>query len=214
MRYILILTVALMWAPFASAADMMQTLNFDQSMRIDPLGDCTMSIDFTLTAQQFAAWNQKYGRDKALLKLDMGKIVSQYDTYDWDVKVQEMERRVTVSFKAHGVVKHDGDGHYEFPVPKSWKGGGKNGNTLEYNYIEPIGSGVVGQYQTKLILPASTSDIKDDVGESGEPIVRYVVPVNSSSRALLLTVGIIAMVIGLAMTGLGFAGSRDRRQNA
>jgi hypothetical protein len=191
-----------------AAGESLQTIGFNQEMKINALGDCEINIDFKLNAQQYAAWNQKYGQNKSLLKRDLGKLVSQYDAYDWKIDVREMERQVMVGVKAHGVVKHNGGGRYEFPVPKNWKGGAKNGNTLEYNYIEPFGTGVVAQYQIKLVLPDTATDIKDDVGESGEPVLRYAVPVGGSHGGILLTLGIMGMVAGLGVMGVGVFGQR------
>lgn len=208
MRYILLMLVMLACAASTTLAQSLQTISFNQDMKVDELGDCAIKIAFNLNAKQYAAWNQKYGQNKSMLKRDLGKVLSQYDTYDWKIDVAEMDRQITVGVKAHGAVKHDGGGRYEFPVPKNWKGGGLNGNTLEYNYIEPLGEGAVGQYQIKLVLPASATGIKNDTGESGEPIVRYSVPVPRSHGGLLLSAGIIIMVLGLAAMLLGVFAQR------
>jgi len=196
------------------AADQMQTLAIDQKMTVDALGNCTVAIDFSLTASQFQSWMQKYGQNKSLLKRDLGKVVSQYDTFDWNLQIKEMERAVTISLQAHGVVKHRGGGKYEFPVPKSWRGGDKNGTTLSYNFLEPLGPGSVAQYNCKVVLPEGTTDIKDDTGEAGERVVRYAVPIHSaSSGRVTLYTGLGAGLLGICLVGASL-GVKPKRPTA
>src|SRR5581483_3573032 len=145
--------------------------------------------------------NQKYGQNKSLLKRDMGKLVSQYDTHDWDVKVNDMDRQVTVSLGANGGVQYKGHGKYLFPVPKNWRGGDRNGTTLSYNFVEAIGAGAVGQYNVKVNLPADAKDIKlDDTNDSGERAVSYVVAsdvASSGKKTAMFASGGALLVLGV-----------------
>ncbi|MFO0745457.1 MAG: hypothetical protein U1F43_07270 [Myxococcota bacterium] len=197
--------LALLFAPAATAATPpVQTIAFDETMTLDALGDATFSIGFSLTASQYANWHQKYGENKSLIKRDVGKVVSQFDTYDWDVQVKEMDRRVEVAVKAHGAVKHLGNGVYELEVPKSWKGGARDGQTIGYNYVESLGIGLIGQYNVKVVLPPSAGDIVDATGESGERVLRYHAPVpGGGPNVVLLAVGAGVLALGLALTLLG-----------
>jgi hypothetical protein len=183
----------------------MQTIAFDEIINVDELGDATATVNFTLTASQFANWNQKYGQNKSLLKRDMEKVFSQYDTYDWDVKIKEMERQVSVSFKAHGLVTHKADGRYEFPVPKNWKGGQISGKSIDYNFVEPMGGGSIAQFNAKVNLPSKAKDIQSAVGESGEKIIRYDVPVGGVNwlKWSLMGVGGMVLMLGVLVMGVG-----------
>ncbi len=195
------IAAALAVAPPAGAeVAPMETMSFDESLTLDPLGDATISIALSMTAQQYAIWQQKYGPNKALLKRDLGKLVSQYDTYNWDIQTNDMERRLTVKISAHGAVKHRGGGHYELDVPASWRGGDVRGNVIDYNYVEPMGVGVVGHHNVKVVLPAGARGIAQTTGESGQPVVRYSVRVARHGPMLgLLLPGGGAILLGAAL---------------
>jgi hypothetical protein len=188
---------------FAGAGSPLSTISFDESMKIDAIGDAAVAINLTLTAQQFVNWNQKYGQNQSLLKRDLGKVLSQYDTYDWSVQTDPMERKVSIGVKAHGAVKHKGGGVYEFDVPKDWKGGQHNANSIDYNSLESLGNGAIAQLNSKLILPAECTDIKDDTGEAGQRVVRYTVPMKSTRHYILAIFGGLLMIGGLGFAGLG-----------
>ena len=162
----LLATLLLLVCGLASlgASGPVQTLNIDETMKVSEIGDCDIAINFTLTAAQYAMWNQKYGQNPSLLRRDFGKLVSQYDTHDWKVDAKAMERQVAISLRAYGVVTHNGGGNYQFEVPKNWRGGQVNNNAVDYNYAESLGPGVLAQYNCKVILPASATGIKDDTG--------------------------------------------------
>jgi hypothetical protein len=188
---------------FAGAGSPLSTISFDETMKIDAIGDAALTINLTLTAQQYANWNQKYGQNESLLKRDMGKVLSQYDTYDWTVIPDGMNRKVAIGVKAQGAVKHKGGGVYEFDVPKNWKGGQKNANSIDYNSIESLGSGSIAQFNCKLILPPDVTDIKDDTGEAGQRVLRYTVPMKSTRHYILAIFGGLIMIGGLGIAGLG-----------
>ena len=115
-------------------------------MKITPLGDGVMTMTFTLSAKQFANWQSKYGQDQGLLRRDMNNnYTGQFETSDWDVKIDTMNRTITVSVKTRGAVIPRGGGVFEFRVPKLWRGGERNGTTYSYNFVEPVGGGTVAQ---------------------------------------------------------------------
>jgi len=197
--------------PAGAEAPQIQTMLFDQTITIDPLGDAAIGITLSLNATQYMGWQQKYGQNKALLKRDLSKFVSQYDTYNWDVQTNEMERRVTITMSAHGAVKHRGGGQYEFDVPKNWRGGQLRGNVVDYNYVESLGVGVVGQYSVKVVLPGSARNIATTTGESGEPVVRYQVPVRHHGITLGLFIpGVMSLLIGAGLIVFSLRGRRGR----
>lgn len=206
----LILTVIVTTASLTLAASL-PTLTLDEQMAITDLGDCSIRINFKLTAAQYIGWNQKYGQNKSLLKRDMGKLLSQYETSDWKIDVDEMDRQVTLSLRAYGVVKHNGNGEYEFDVPKGWNTGGRSGNTLNYNVTQADSESVV-QLQIKLILPESAQNIKDDTGESGQAVVRYTVPQQQhAGTSVSLVLGIILAALGLGVVAVGFVSANNKQ---
>jgi hypothetical protein len=214
MKRLAFTTLLLLTLTFSTGAGPgFQTIAFDEVMNVNPLGDADMTVAFTLTASQFASWNQKYGQNKSLLKRDMEKIFSQYDTYDWDINIKEMERQVTVGLKAHGLVQYKKNGRYEFPVPKSWKGGQIVGHSIDYNFVEPLGAGALAQFNAKVNLPESASAIHSDTGESGEKIIRYDVPVGSINwlKWSVMGMGGMILLLGTLVAGVGLILSAPKK---
>jgi len=192
---------AVVFAPAAQAQSKLQTINFEQVMQVDEVGNARVAITITLNAAQWTAWQQKYGQNKALLKRDMNKYMSQYETSDWDVSEKPMDRKLTITLTAKGTVVYKGDGRFEFKLPKDWKGGERNGTTFTYNYIEDIGGGVVGQFAVKLTLPKDAGSFKDEgTTDRGERVIQYVRPV-SGSRGWVLWTGLFLIVAGGAAAG-------------
>src|SRR5262249_43950279 len=114
-----------------------------------------------------------------------------------------MDRTVNVGIKAHGLVLHRGNGQYEFDVPKNWRGGDRNGNTISYNFVDSSAD-VVEQFNCKVVLPAEATGVKDDTGESGQKVLRYLVPVASSKvRWVVLSIGGFITLAGLGLMLLG-----------
>jgi hypothetical protein len=204
MKSLFLCLLAIVLLALPARGQQVSTTTFDQVMHIDPLGDMSMTMKFSLTASEYQMWNAKYGQNKSLLKRDIGRLLSQWDTHDWKVDVNEMERQVSVSLKVHGAVMHKGGGSYEFDVPKPWKGGDRNGTTVRYNYIQSFGPSSIGQYNVTINLPEAASDIKEDTGSSGQKVLRYKVPVPSQSNGLGLGLGIALTLIGLVCTAAGF----------
>jgi len=208
---ILAITTLVVARPAAAAGPPIDTMSFDETIALDPLGDAAITLTFTLSAPQYQNWQQKYGQNKALLKRDLSRVVSQYETYNWDAQTNEMERRITVSVSAHGAVVHRGGGQYELDVPKNWRGGQVNGTTLEYNYVESLGVGLVGQYNVKVVLPSDARDIAKTTGESGEPVVRYTVPVTRRAGTLVLLIsGVMTLVLGAVLMSVAVLVHRRR----
>jgi hypothetical protein len=197
-----------------AAPPSIETLNFDQTMQVDDAsGVATVSIKMKLTAAQFQNWQNKYGSNESLLKRDMNKVLSQYDTFDWSVNKNNMEREVVVSLKARGAVLHKGGGLFEFRVPKEWRGGERHDNVFSFNYIEPLGPGSVGQYNVKLITPANASNFREQLSEQGEKVIHYTVPVAGSGAWMLVT-GIILSLAGLGVIGLWAVGGTTASRSA
>lgn len=189
-------------APLALAQDL-ATMNLEETMKVDAIGDGVMTIKMGFNAEQYLGWQSKYGQNPSLLKRDMGKFVSQYETSDWDVQQNQMERKVTISVKIRGCVIHKGGGLFEFRVPKQWRGGDRSGNVYSYNFVEAAPGGGVIQNNVKLILPESASHFAEDKSESGDPIVQYSVPIGGAGK-VLLWFGVGLMAIGAVLAGVSF----------
>lgn len=182
-----------------------ETMNFDQVMEVDELGLATITIKMSFTAAQFQEWQSKYGSNKSLLRRDMNKFLSQYDTFDWDVSEKQMDREITVRLKARGAVLHKGRGVTEFSVPKEWRGGERRENTFTFNYVEGIAPGVVGQFNVRLVAPASASNFREQVGESGEKVIQYTLPTSAGSNWMLIA-GLVICVLGAGLVGASLIG--------
>jgi hypothetical protein len=197
----LILTLAALPALALAQTSENSTITIDQNLKLDDLGNGTMTLKLTLTGLQFQNWQARYGQNQSLLKRDMSKYVSQFLTTDWDVQEKQMDRVVQISCKFKGAVLHKGGGVYEFRVPKQWRGGERNGTVYSYNYIEPSGAAIV-QTNVKLMLPENASNFAEDKAENGERIVQYTVPVDRMGK-LLLWGGGGAVAIGLLLALFG-----------
>jgi hypothetical protein len=184
-----------------------ETLNIDQSLTVDRIGDGVMVLKFTLTAAQFQNWQGKYGQNQSLLRRDLVKFVSQFETHDWSVDQNQMDRVVKISCKIKGGVVYKGNGRFEFRVPKQWRGGDRAGTTFSYNFVQSSG-GMVVQNNVKLTLPEGASRFSMDNSETGERIIQYILPVAGSSVALMWG-GAAALLTGLLMVGFAVLRSRQ-----
>jgi hypothetical protein len=204
-----IMFVCALWLMLASicSGQQTQTMNFDQTIAVDPLGNGKLTITMRFNASQFQMWQAKYGANKSLLKRDMGKMVSQYDTYDWDVSEKQMEREVTVSVSARGVMRHLGGGRYEFDVPAEWRGGERRDNRYTFNFIQDIAPGVIAQNAVTLDLPAAAREFADTTGNAGQRVIRYTTetPASGGVSWLKLVGGLMLGLIGLGLAGAGAA---------
>jgi hypothetical protein len=213
-RLFLTCLALLMWAGVVRAQQT-QTMNFDQSIAVDPLGNGKLTIKMRFNASQFQMWQSKYGANKSLLKRDMGKMVSQYDTYDWDVSEKQMEREVTVSVSARGVMRHLGGGRYEFDVPAEWRGGERRDNRYTFNFIQDIAPGVIAQNAVTLEMPADAREFADTTGNAGQRVIRYTTqtPASGGISWIKLVGGLMLGLFGLALAGAGAAMTMLKRGN-
>jgi hypothetical protein len=211
--YKLLLSVSLLsLVPGAFAQNSLNTpdtFNVTNVMTISAVGDAVLTSTSTLTAVQFANWQNKYGQDQGLLRRDMNNYYTgQYETSDWDVKIDSMNRVITVSVKIYGAVIPRGGGVFEFRVPKQWQGGERNGTTYSYNFADSQANGVIAQTNIRLVLPASASNFAGDKSETGDPIIQYKVPVGGLS-AILLWAGIVLAVLGVAAMIVALVALKD-----
>ena len=194
-RYVLLASSLIIVATRVAAARELETVNVEEVLKIDALTDGVMTIKFTFTGLQFQKWQAKYGQNQSLLKRDLSKYVSQYEIYDWDVQTTQMDRVVIISCKVKGAGIHKGGGHFEFRVPKAWRGGERMGSTYVFNYVDALANGVVVQNNVKLILPDAASHFSEDHAETGDRIIQYALPVGGTGK-LTLWLGLISLLAG------------------
>jgi hypothetical protein len=173
------------------------------TMKVDSVGNGVMTFSFQLTAIQFANWQAKYGQDQGLLRRDLtNNYLGMFDTSDWDVKIDAMNRVVTVSVKTKGAVIPKGGGMFAFPVPKQWSGGERNGSTYTYNFHDGSSN---TENNIKIILPETSSHFSEDHMENGNPVIVYKVAGGGMGDLLMwagigfAAVGLLAIVIALAV---------------
>jgi hypothetical protein len=199
----LVLFVSLLsLAQIVFGQETLDTFNVSEVVTVNPLGDGLMTMTFTLSAKQFANWQSKYGQDEGLLRRDMNNnYTGQFETTNWGVKTDSMNRTITVSVSVRGFVIPRGGGVFEFRVPKQWRGGERNGTTYSYNFVEPIGGGAVGQTNVKLVLPDTASHFVEDKSETGDPVIQYKVPV-AEPGGVLLVAGLVLLALGAVLTAI------------
>jgi hypothetical protein len=207
MRRIPLILLSIAFAAAAVAAPQLETINIDQTLTVDPVGDGVLTLKYTFNGEQFQIWQEKYGQNASLLKRDMSQYVSQYEAYGWDMQENQMDRIVTVTCKFKGGMLYRGGGIFEFRVPKAWRGGTRHDNTFLFNFVQPIADGVVAQNNITLILPGAASDFSDDKSETGDRVIRYRLPVGGMG-AWLLWVGLAALVAGAAVTAFAEWGTK------
>jgi len=161
------------WAAADDSSDMPPGqdvwVDAETHITLDPLGNASVTRTSTFTAAQFGLWQMEYGQDKGLLKRDLEKTMSGYQTSDWGVSVDEMNRIVTLHFNAQGVVKYQSDGHFAMPIPSSWIGGDLAGNTAVYHYERSLSADdPLREYTTvTLALPAAAANIAEFTADDG-----------------------------------------------
>ena len=204
--FLCMMCLLVLLASVPTRAEDLQTLNIDETMTIDPIGNADIVIKFKLSASEFQAWQSKYGQNSSLLRRDLGKFVSQYDTSDWDVQEKQMDREVTVSLKAKGVLKYHGNGEFEFKVPKAWRGGDRSNNIVTFNYVESIAPGMISQNSVKVILPEKATNFRDNTSEEGDKVVAYTLATSSAGGSWMLWTGSSVILAGLLVCATGFLG--------
>jgi hypothetical protein len=178
-------------------------VNIDQHMVVDMHGNAQVTVQMKLTAPQFQQWQMRYGQNPSLLRREMGKLVSQYDTYDFNVVKNEMERQVTVSFKVRGMIRYKGRGLFEFDVPKQWRGGQRVGGEYQFHYPESLGPNQIAQHTVKVTLPAKAGGFNEQLSEDGDKLIQYRMKVGQSGGGSLIG-AIVLLLVGAVLVGVSF----------
>ena len=187
-------------------ADDTDTVSVTTTMTVTPLGDGTMTMKRTYTAAQFRQFKEQYGDDQGLLKRDLTRgYLGTMDLSDWNIQIDSVNRSLSLSVKMHGVVIPRGGGAFQFPIPKSWKGGERNGTNYSYNFAEAGSDGGIMQDNVKLIFPANSTRFSEDKNETGDTVVTYHVPTGAMTGILLyagagfLAIGLLLIILAAAL---------------
>jgi hypothetical protein len=183
-----------------AAAQNAEVLNFEEQIAVAANGDGTVKLSFKLNAQQFVNWKQKYGLNPSLLKRDVGKFMSQYETHDFKCDQNEMEREFKVSFGAKGFARAVGGRRLEIRLPKTWKGGDRKGTEYTLHYPESLGPRLIADHTIRVSLPEGASNWKEELADGSEKVISYEVPASFQEMA-----GDIFLVTALGAAGGGFA---------
>lgn len=207
-RFALVAAAALLAASSAAPAQTEQpftpeTMNFDMTMALDPVGNIDGKVKFSLTARQFGMWFARYGQNQSLLRRDLSRTLSQYETSDWDVQIRQMDREVTIGFRARGATRYLGDGRFEVRSPKNWKSAGITGQTVNYNYVEAAGPQTL-MYAVHVVAPPGATGIAESTADTGEQAITYTLPVAGSGKGWMPVVGAAALLLGLGVVATGF----------
>ncbi|MCA8960214.1 MAG: hypothetical protein KDC38_06855 [Planctomycetes bacterium] len=182
-----------------------ETMQFDETIRIDELGDATFAIRIRLNASQFQEWQQRYGMNPSLLRREICRDLTPYEIADFELDKNDLEREILITIAAKGVTRYLGDGHVEFDVPKEWKLVDKDGPELKFNCVEPLSDGNSIQHFITAELPPSATEVSDPVpAVGGDHRLTYDVPVRTGSSLGLLA-GVPLLIVGIALTLFGFA---------
>jgi len=181
----------------------------ETSVVVEDNGDSRLSTSIEMTAQQFAGWKEKYGLNPSLLRRDMGKTMSQFETLDFKVDQNDMDREVTVSFLVKGMVVHKGGGRYEMTVPENWEGGRRVGNEYEFHYPESIDPNTIAQNSVRVTLPDDASGFREQLAEQGDKVIEYRMPRQSSGKIQLMA-GALLGVVGVVLVGLSYLGGKRK----
>ncbi len=178
-------------------ADDTDTVSVGTTINITPLGDGTITMKRTYTAAQFRQFKEQYGDDQGLLKRDLTKEwLGKLDLDNWDIKIDSVNRTLSISIGVHGAVIPRGGGAFAFEIPKAWKGGERVGTTYNYNFAEAASDGSIMQDNVKLIFPPNATRFSEDKNEIGDTVINYHVP-SGGMTGLLLYAGVALLVLGL-----------------
>lgn len=193
----------------AQIAPSVDRMDVDVVIELDPLGDANVSYAMTMTAKQWQAWKQMYGGNPSLLRRDMGKLVSQYATEDFDLEQNEMERKMQLSLRGRGVSRHLGGGRYELELEPEMRTGDiiDGGREVRFDYLQDNGPGSVMMMDQIIKLPEGVRDVEQRTDSAGRPVLAYEVDVDDGSPGVaLLVIGIVSLLAGLALLPLAFVG--------
>ncbi len=177
----------------------------EETQVADELGNARFNVKIKLTAKQYLVWKQKYGSNPSILRRDMGRLTSQYETSNFKLEQDDMNREIRISMDANGVVTHKGGGEFEFKVPKEWTGGQRVNNEYRFNYVQSLGPGALMQHSVAIVLPERAGNMHDQLSEEGDKVIQYRLPQKSHGTGWIAGT-IVFGILGVAGIALGLTG--------
>ncbi len=174
-------------------------------LKVDELGNATLSVDTTLSARDYEQWRNRYGGHPALLRRDFKRDFSAYEIRDFKIDNDDsMSRRVIVTCKALGAAIHERQGHYELTLPKQWEQGEQVGTTFTFFDAQSTGEGVIKE-TIKVELPPNSDKIEQDKDEYGQRVISYRVPIEGAGAERSFPTGaVIVALLGVVIAGASF----------
>lgn len=189
------LLAGLVTTPAISAQEV---INMDIRAAVDPLGDGTMTIAIKMSARQWATWKQAYGSNPSMFKRDMNALTTQYETDNFKLDQNDMDRTVEMSLEARGMAEYLGDGVFEIKTPKEQGEAEIIDNQARYDYSQNEG-GSLTMVDQRITLPDGARDIETTINDRGERVVRYGLNVEPGGGGVWLALGLIFGLGGAAL---------------
>lgn len=172
-----------------------QNINFN----IDNLGDGHLEVSISFTAAQWDNFKRTMGNNTDLLKRQMERALPSYYLQNFAYKEDAMNRSYVLSFDALGMAKINDDGLWQLNLDLKKPDITKLSDniyslTSTYNY-----QGALMEQVAKVVLPTAGSDFKQGEDSFGKAIFTYsLTPSTHGTRLLLLGLGVLLVVMGLA----------------
>jgi hypothetical protein len=161
-------------ALFLCAQDQIQQ---DITLRVDPLGDAALQVEFQLSAKQWINWKSSYGDHPSIMKRDIVDRLCTQEIYDFEEpKKAEMDRKATISLKGRGAARYKGDGKFEVLLPANLKEMMHNETEWVFVHTEPAAHGVLLQQKQKIVLPSGAREIHLAAPVDGQQKLTYELP--------------------------------------
>jgi hypothetical protein len=182
---------------------MAQQESIGQSMTasVDPRGDASMQIEFTLSAKAWLNWKSQYGDHPDLLRRDLTHQFSMYELVDFKLERDDINRKATASMKIRGEARYRGDGKFEIILPKAWNKVTDTGREWHFSYSQIIGQGLVLNQTFRIILPEGVQDARLGPGLTGQQILGYRLPLKEGANIwpALFFAGLAGLGITIAL---------------
>lgn len=200
MKTIKICIIALVISNSLSAQFNQQTLQLNNDVKIDSIGNAQFEVSGKLTAQQWLAWNYMYGGGQAsIVKKNIERSLSPYYVCDFKYTPNEMDRTFSIQYKAKGTVEYLGKDKWVAQV------GLKDAQPVKltensFNCVTTQANGnIITQTTMKCTLPSDATDMQFDKDEFGNVLVKFKRPTETSIIAGNNNI----KMAGYSLTGIG-----------
>jgi hypothetical protein len=200
------LVLATMALPRLVRADGVEVVTYEDSISIDEKGEATLKAHVKLSAPRFLSWKARYDGNAALLRRDMTAEMSGFETSEFNLEKNEMERDIRTSFVVKGLVKSLGEGRLSVSIPKNWRGAAPKGSDFVFHYSVPAGRNTIVEHAVQLSLPPGAQVQRKQLeDEDAEKSIEYRLATSGSdiARWALGAFSVFSLVGGFLMFCLG-----------